>query len=62
MKEGWIFLPQELEEQLGYENLPLMVVKSESFVEGIEYHVIHNSKLAELKDILKSQGNMAKYG
>ena len=49
---GFIFLPQEVEEQLGYENLSDMLRQSESFAEGIEYLVLKGSNLQTLKELL----------
>lgn len=55
---GFIFLPKELESHLGYENLPDMVRQSDSFVNGIEYHILKNSKLVELKTLLKKRNTI----
>lgn len=51
--EGFIFLPQELEDTLGYEDLPKTVRESESFAEGIEYMILRNVQLKQLKELLK---------
>ena len=55
---GFIFIPQELESQLGYENLPDMVRKSESFAEGIEYVILRNSKLRLFKELLRRRNSI----
>lgn len=52
--KGFIFLPKELQEQLGYDDLVNTLKQSESFAEGIEYLVIRDSELSELKELLKS--------
>ena len=50
---GFIFLPKELEKQLGYENFPQTIVQSDSFKEGIEYLVLRNHNLIEFKELLR---------
>ena len=50
---GLIFIPKELETQLGYKNLSNTIIQSESFLEGLEYLVLEGNELAELKKILK---------
>ena len=49
---GFVFLPKELESQLGYENLAQTIVQSDSFVEGTEYIILRNSNLIEFKELL----------
>ena len=51
---GFIFLPQELEEQLGYEDLPRSIIQNESFAEGIEYLVLRGDKLRDFKELVNS--------
>lgn len=51
--EGLIFLPKELEIQLGYKELSKTIQQSESFVEGVEYIVLRNSKLKHIKSLLR---------
>ena len=52
--EGFIFLPKELEEQLGYSNLSQTIRQSKSFVESIEYIILRGSKLKSIKELLNS--------
>ena len=52
--EGFIFLPRELEEQLGYEDLPRSIVQNESFAEGIEYLVLRGDNLRNFKELVNS--------
>lgn len=49
---GFVFLPKELEKQLGYENLPQIILQSDSFKEDVEYIVLRNHKLLEFKELL----------
>ena len=50
---GFVFLPKELENQLGYEEeLSRLISHSSSFIEGIEYLVLRNHKLSEFKILL----------
>ncbi len=56
---GLIFLPKELEEQLGYGNLANTVRQSESFIEGAEYIVLKDSNLSELKNLLNTRNSIA---
>ena len=49
---GLIFLPKELEDQLGYDDLSHTIRQSDSFAEGIEYLILRDSKLLELKELL----------
>ena len=51
---GFIFLPQELEEQLGYEDLLRSIVQNESFAEGIEYLVLRGDNLKNFKELVNS--------
>ncbi len=51
---GFIFLPQELEEQLGYEDLAKRLSDSESFAENIEYLILRGDNLDCLKELLNS--------
>lgn len=53
---GFIFLPKELEEQLGYNDLSKNILHSESFIEGREYIVLRGSNLMLLKELL-NRGN-----
>ena len=52
--QGFIFLPKELENQLGYDDLAKYISKSESFAENLEYIILHNSKLMQFKELLNS--------
>ena len=56
---GLIFIPKELENQLGYDNLSNTIRQNESFSEGIEYLVLRNDKLLELKNLLKRRNTVA---
>ena len=56
---GFIFLPQELEEQLGYENFSNTIRQNESFAEGIEYLVLKDSNLMDLKELLSRRNTIA---
>ncbi len=53
---GFVFLPKELETQLGYEDLSKTILHSESFAEGVEYIILRDSKLREFKELL-NRGN-----
>ncbi len=55
---GLIFLPKELEDQLGYDDLSDMIRQSDSFAEGIEYLILRDSKLLELKELLRSRNTI----
>jgi prophage antirepressor-like protein len=50
--KGFVFLLQELQVQLGYDDLPNMIKISESFLEGVEYLVLRNGNLKEIKEML----------
>ncbi|NUM32913.1 MAG: hypothetical protein HUU50_00065 [Candidatus Brocadiae bacterium] len=50
---GFVFLPKELEGQLGYENFAQIIFKSDSFKEGIEYIILRDSNLLEFKNLLR---------
>ena len=56
---GFIFLPQEVEEQLGYENFSNTIRQNESFAEGIEYLVLKDSNLMDLKELLSRRNTIA---
>jgi len=49
---GFVFLPKELESQLGYENFSQTIIQSNSFKEGIEYIIVRDSNLLEFKELL----------
>ena len=49
---GFVFIPKELEEQLGYENLSKSIRQSESFIEETEYVILRDSNLLKLKELL----------
>ncbi len=51
---GFVFLPKELETQLGYEDLAHTMAQSDSFKEGIEYVILRDSNLLEFKELLRS--------
>jgi prophage antirepressor-like protein len=48
-----IFLPQEIEQQLGYTDLADSVRKSDSFQSGTDYEVLDGAELEQLKEILR---------
>ncbi len=57
---GFIFIPKEIENQLGYENLSHMIKQSKSFTEGIEYTILRNESLLQMKELLKQSMTSSK--
>lgn len=51
MDEQIVFVPQEIEDQLGYSDLSNVIRHSEGFVEEKDYVVVEGEKLRELKEI-----------
>ncbi|NUM33900.1 MAG: hypothetical protein HUU50_05120 [Candidatus Brocadiae bacterium] len=49
---GFVFLPKELEGQLGYEELSKIMTHSESFNEGVEYLILRDDNLQKFKELL----------
>lgn len=55
---GFVFLPKELEKQLGYENLAQIIYKSDSFIEGVEYIILRDHNLIQFKELLNSKNSI----
>ena len=48
-----VFMPQEIEERLGYVDLSDSIHKSEGFKEGVDYVVVEGEKLEQIRNILR---------
>ena len=59
MKNDFIFLPQELGNQLDYEDLSNTIRTSDSFKENIEYLVLKDDKLKAFKEVLNLNNSIA---
>ncbi len=59
-KKALLFLPHEIQKQLDYEDVSRMLTHSDSFCEGIEYHVFRDEALKKLKELLKTSDSSLK--